>query len=95
MVSQLALDSHTGNSARRGSGHREYRHHAHLGPFRDTAYHSAALVPFLQEYDWQEQLLLGRWQAMLSELHAVATPDFAMFAVANRELLDLAQSSLH
>jgi glutamate dehydrogenase len=43
----------------------------------------------------QEQLLLGRWQAMLSELHAVATPDFAMFAVANRELLDLAQSSLH
>lgn len=37
--------------------------------------------------------LLGRWREMLSELHGVVSPDFAMFAVANRELLDLAQSS--
>lgn len=43
----------------------------------------------------QEQVLIERWQAMLSELHATSAPDFAMFAVANRELLDLAQSSLH
>jgi glutamate dehydrogenase len=30
---------------------------------------------------------------MLAELHATEAPDFSMFAVANRELLDLAQSS--
>jgi glutamate dehydrogenase len=44
---------------------------------------------------WQEREapLLRRWREMLAELHAVTSPDFAMFAVANRELLDLAQSS--
>jgi glutamate dehydrogenase len=35
-----------------------------------------------------------RWRQMLAELHASVAPDFAMFAVANRELLDLAQSSM-
>ena len=34
-----------------------------------------------------------RWRQMLAELHASTAPDFSMFAVANRELLDLAQSS--
>ena len=43
----------------------------------------------------QENVLISRWQTMLSELHASSAPDFAMFAVANRELLDLAQSSLN
>ena len=43
----------------------------------------------------QEEVLLTRWRNMLAELHATPVPDFAMFAVANRELLDLAQSSLH
>ena len=43
----------------------------------------------------QESVLINRWQNMLTELHAAPAPDFAMFAVANRELLDLAQSSLH
>jgi len=36
---------------------------------------------------------LQRWREMLVELRAGAAPDFAMLAVANRELLDLAQSS--
>lgn len=49
----------------------------------------------IERWMQQEQVLLRRWQNMLAELHAVTTPDFAMFAVANRELLDLAQSSLH
>ena len=46
---------------------------------------------------WLEEqaVLISRWRDMLTELHAAGTPDFAMFAVANRELLDLAQSSLH
>jgi glutamate dehydrogenase len=43
----------------------------------------------------QEEVLLGRWRNMVAELHSTPAPDFAMFAVANRELLDLAQSSLH
>jgi glutamate dehydrogenase len=47
----------------------------------------------LQRWEAQEAPLLQRWQGMLAELHAAETPDFAMFAVANRELLDLAQSS--
>jgi glutamate dehydrogenase len=42
----------------------------------------------------QELALIGRWQEMLTELHATDSPDFAMYAVANRELLDLAQSSM-
>ncbi len=41
----------------------------------------------------QEALLLQRWHQMLAEFQAVAAPDFAMLAVANRELLDLAQST--
>ena len=49
----------------------------------------------IQRWMKQESVLILRWQDMLVELHATKVPDFAMFAVANRELLDLAQSSLH
>jgi glutamate dehydrogenase len=49
----------------------------------------------IQRWMKQESILIDRWQLMLTELHATPVPDFAMFAVANRELLDLAQSSLH
>ena len=49
----------------------------------------------LQRWTEQESTLIERWKTMLGELHAAKTPDFAMFAVANRELLDLAQSSLN
>jgi glutamate dehydrogenase len=48
----------------------------------------------LQRWQEQEAELLGRWREMVTELHSTNSPDFAMFAVANRELLDLAQSSL-
>jgi glutamate dehydrogenase len=51
------------------------------------------LVKCVQQWETNEEALLQRWREMLSELHAVVAPDFAMFAVANRELLDLAQSS--
>ena len=51
------------------------------------------LLTCLQSWEKQEASLLARWQDMLGELHATETPDFGMFAVANRELLDLAQSS--
>ncbi|TXS92795.1 NAD-glutamate dehydrogenase [Parahaliea maris] len=47
-----------------------------------------------KQWSKQEATLLKRWREMLSELHSTNSPDFAMYAVANRELLDLAQSSL-
>lgn len=52
------------------------------------------LLTCVQRWEGEEQVLLTRWQEMLAQLHANESPDFAMFAVANRELLDLAQSSL-
>ena len=51
------------------------------------------LLSCMQRWESEEAPLLERWQAMLAELHGTSAPDFAMFAVANRELLDLAQSS--
>jgi glutamate dehydrogenase len=47
----------------------------------------------MERWEKHEASLLERWHAMLAELHGTSSPDFAMFAVANRELLDLAQSS--
>ncbi len=47
----------------------------------------------LSRWEKEEAQLLSRWRDMLGELHSTTAPDFAMFAVANRELLDLAQSS--
>jgi glutamate dehydrogenase len=43
---------------------------------------------------WLEQNapLVERWRAMLADLRAAVGTDYAMYAVANRELLDLAQS---
>ena len=49
----------------------------------------------MQRWMDEERILIERWRTMLADLHATPVPDFAMFAVANRELLDLAQSSLH
>ncbi|TGD74788.1 NAD-glutamate dehydrogenase [Mangrovimicrobium sediminis] len=46
----------------------------------------------IENWSAQQEVLLERWRGMLAELHANDTPDFSMFAVANRELLDLAQS---
>ncbi len=44
---------------------------------------------------WMEQqhLLVDRWRTMLAELHATEVHEFAMYSVAIRELLDMAQSS--
>ncbi|MEX6502525.1 NAD-glutamate dehydrogenase [Pseudomonas zhanjiangensis] len=44
---------------------------------------------------WLEQHrpLVGRWRNMLGELRAATGTDYAMYAVANRELMDLAQSA--
>lgn len=57
---------------------------------RDDA---ADIQACLTSWEEREAPMLQRWRDMLSDLHGVVSPDFAMFAVANRELLDLAQSS--
>ncbi|MDV5862062.1 NAD-glutamate dehydrogenase [Pseudomonas mendocina] len=41
----------------------------------------------------QHQRLVDRWKAMLTELRSATGTDYAMYAVANRELMDLAQSA--
>ncbi len=43
----------------------------------------------------QHKELLVRWEQMLGELHSHVAPDFLIYAVAIRELLDLAQASAH
>ena len=47
----------------------------------------------IKRWQAQEAPLLQRWYQMRAELQAVPAPDFAMLAVANRELLALAQST--
>ena len=46
---------------------------------------------------WMERQssLIQRWKAMLTELKGVREPEYAMFSVALRELLDIAQTTLH
>ncbi|MDX1299138.1 MAG: NAD-glutamate dehydrogenase, partial [Pseudomonas sp.] len=41
----------------------------------------------------QHHRLVDRWKVMLGELRAATNTDYAMYAVANRELMDLAQSA--
>jgi len=41
----------------------------------------------------QHQRLVDRWKTMLTELRSATSTDYAMYAVANRELMDLAQSA--
>ena len=43
----------------------------------------------------QHEVMIARWRSMLEELKATREPEYAMFSVALRELLDLAQSTLH
>lgn len=44
---------------------------------------------------WMEQqhVLVNRWRGMLAELHSAESHEFAMYSVAIRELIDMAQSS--
>lgn len=41
----------------------------------------------------QQHVLVNRWRVMLAELHAAESHEFAMYSVAIRELIDMAQSS--
>jgi glutamate dehydrogenase len=50
---------------------------------------------FIGRWSTQHQLLIARWKTMVNELQAVNGTDFAMVAVALRDLLDLAQATRH
>jgi glutamate dehydrogenase len=47
----------------------------------------------VQRWSEQQHVLVERWRALLVELNAAGRKEFAVYAVAIRELLDLAQSS--
>jgi len=49
----------------------------------------------INHWSQHHQLLIGRWKTMVNELQAVSGTDFAMFSVALRDLLDLAQATQH
>ncbi|WP_299975185.1 NAD-glutamate dehydrogenase [uncultured Pseudoteredinibacter sp.] len=54
-----------------------------------------ALEDVLGLWDEEHRVLVDRWKDMISELQNTSAADFAMFSVALRELLDLAQASEH
>ena len=49
----------------------------------------------LSQWSQAQSAMIERWRLMLADLHATSVQDFAMYSVAVRELLDLAQSSSH
>ncbi|WP_148862375.1 NAD-glutamate dehydrogenase [Marinobacter fonticola] len=49
----------------------------------------------IDEWTSRHEVLVSRWETMLAELRSAREPEYAMFSVALRELLDLAQSSIH
>ncbi len=54
---------------------------------------SMDIAETLDRWIKQHQLLVDRWRSMVNELQGSSGTDFAMFSVALRELLDLAQAS--
>ncbi|MDP0562224.1 MAG: NAD-glutamate dehydrogenase [Candidatus Endonucleobacter sp. (ex Gigantidas childressi)] len=49
----------------------------------------------LDHWMMSHRTLIARWQSMLSEIRSVGEPELAIFTVANRELLDLVQTTIH
>jgi glutamate dehydrogenase len=49
----------------------------------------------LATWTQQQSSLISRWKVMVNELQAASSTDFAVFSVALRELLDLAQATQH
>ena len=45
---------------------------------------------------WLEdnKILVDRWLRMMNEIRAVSEPEFSMYSVAIRELLDLSQATM-
>ena len=47
----------------------------------------------LNNWEADMKALVARWRQMITDLRASTSEDFTMYAVALRELLDLAQAS--
>ena len=41
------------------------------------------------------EIMIGRWKSLISEFHSMEVKEFSMYGVALRELMDLAQTTLH
>lgn len=55
----------------------------------------SSLSKLIETWNQQQSLLIHRWKLMVNELQAASGTDFAVFSVALRELLDLAQATQH
>lgn len=53
------------------------------------------LTQKLDAWMMHHHALVVRWQAMLAEIRNASVSEMAMFTVANRELMDLAQATIH
>ena len=53
------------------------------------------LTQKLDAWMMHHHALVIRWQAMLAEIRNASVSEMAMFTVANRELMDLAQATIH
>ena len=60
-----------------------------------TAESPEKVTDSVNAWEQRNQHMIDRWNAMLAELKGVREPEYAMFSVALRELLDLAQSTMH
>jgi len=60
-----------------------------------TAEKPENIAESVQLWEEKHRPMLDRWNTMLSELKNVREPEYAMFSVALRELLDLAQATMH
>ena len=56
---------------------------------------STNISDLLDSWSSQQSTLINRWKMMVNELQAASGTDFAVFSVALRELLDLAQATQH
>ncbi len=56
---------------------------------------STNIADLLDSWSSQQSILINRWKLMVNELQAASGTDFAVFSVALRELLDLAQATQH
>ncbi|GGY70203.1 NAD-specific glutamate dehydrogenase [Cellvibrio zantedeschiae] len=54
-----------------------------------------SVTQVVEAWSQQQALLINRWKLMVNELQAASGTDFAVFSVALRELLDLAQATQH
>jgi len=55
----------------------------------------ASIAGLIETWSRKQSLLINRWKLMVNELQAASGTDFAVFSVALRELLDLAQATQH